>query len=52
MRGRDGREYTVHTEDKGVDTYFKVIDRKTEEVVDEGWLVISKNGTLRVERIK
>lgn len=52
MVGRDGRKYIIEATDKGVDTAFKVVDEQTREVVDAGWLVISKNGILRIERIK
>lgn len=52
MKGRNGREYAISVSDKGVDAYFKIIDEKTGKVVDDGWLVISKNDMLRIERIK
>lgn len=52
MIGRDGRRYMIVTVDKGEDSYFEVIDEQTNKIVDNGWLVISKNGNLRIERIK
>lgn len=53
MIGKDGREYNIGIiirESGGVD--FTVKDIATRAVVDDGWFVISKNGTLRVERVK
>ena len=53
MIGKDGREYNIDIiirESGSVD--FTVKDIATRAVVDDGWFVISKNGTLRVERVK
>ena len=50
MKGRNGREYTIEIDDRGIDAVFKIIDKRTGEVVDDGWLVISKNGVVRIDR--
>lgn len=53
MKGKDGREYNINIdirENGSVD--FTVKDIVTRSVVDDGWFAISKNGVLRIERIK
>lgn len=52
MLGRDGRRYMIVAADTGKDSYFEVIDEQTNKIIDSGWLVVSKNGILRIERIK
>lgn len=52
MKGKDGRTYLVKIIEQGSYNNFKVIDEQTHKVVDDGWFVISKNGILRIERIK
>ena len=52
IKGKDGRKYLLIVEDRNGYTPFKVVDVKTGEETDDGWFVISKNGTLRVDRVK
>lgn len=52
MKGKDGRTYLIEVAEQGSYNSFKVIDEQTHKVVDDGWFVISKNGILRIERIK
>lgn len=52
MKGKDGHDYRIEVKEQGSYTNFKVIDEHSNKVVDDGWFVISKNGTLRIERIK
>ena len=53
MKGKDGRNYIVNIdirEDGSAD--FTIKDIETRNVIDDGWFVISKNGTFRIERVK
>lgn len=53
MKGTDGRKYTLVVAEETVRglNAFKVVDNKTDKVTDSGWLIISKNGVLRTDRI-
>lgn len=60
MKGRDGRNYKIQAtsdvnyinSEEVKDFFFQLVDEESGKVTDEGWLVISKNGTLRIDRIK
>ena len=52
MKGKDGRNYLIEIKEVGSYNNFEIIDEQTHKVVDDGWFVISKNGTLRLERVK
>lgn len=52
IKSKDGRNYTIEVKETNGYTNFKVVDEQTNKVVDDGWFVISKNETLRIERIK
>jgi len=60
MKGRDGHNYKIQAtsdvnyinSEEVKDFFFQLVDEESGKVTDEGWLVISKNGTLRIDRIK